>query len=73
MREIQYLDGKQEVLTDHPALKPIRGCLGWSFTELDELSMKRARRAAVKYMQNYGKGRTTRLIDLSHYANIYSN
>ncbi len=48
--------------------KPRRGPLGWSFTGREERMMANAMRLSVRFMQNYGKGRQTILVDPSHYS-----
>lgn len=39
------------------------------FTDKEELMIERAEQQAKEFMRAYGRGRRTRMVDYSHYAN----
>lgn len=47
--------------------EPIKPCLGFRFSTIEEIMIARAKRHAQEYMQNYGKGQKPFMVDLSHY------
>lgn len=61
---------KNSTKTDSlPSISIIKYRLGWTFTELEEIRMRRAIREANEFMETYGKGRKPYMVDKSHYNN----